>query len=72
MCVDPFITWYNPHCNEIFSIAIPSKCVLSCLCQLVHLALKSPRRTIIYGVFCITQSSVSSKCFEKDSNSSDK
>ena len=42
MCIGSFKTWYNSHCDETFSIAIPSKFVLSCLYQLVHLALKSP------------------------------
>ena len=70
-CVCSFITSYNPQCDKILSIVIPSKFVVSCLYQLVHLALKSPTRTAIYEVLCITRSRVSSKFFEKDSNSSD-
>ena len=69
-CVGSFITRYNPHCDEIFNIAIPSKFDWSCL-QVSNLALKSPRRTMIYGAFCITQSRVGCKVLEKDSNSSD-
>ena len=71
MCVGSFITWYNPHWDKTFSVAIPSKFVLSCLYQLVHLALNSVRRTTIYRAFCIKQSRVSSKFFEEDSNSFD-
>ena len=31
ICLGSFITCYNPHCDKIFSIALPSKFVLSYL-----------------------------------------
>ena len=68
--VGSLINWYNPNCEAILSIVLPSKLVLSCLCHVLDFALKFPMVVIRNGFFCTRISKVISKLSEKFSNSS--
>ena len=68
--VGSLINWYNPSCEVILSIVLPSKVVLSLFYQFVDLALKSPMYVIQKGYFCAKILSVISKLSPKVSKSS--